>query len=218
MPPPERPKIYHIVHVDRIPSIIADDALCSDALMLAGKGRGIAGGTAIGMNSIKRRRHGLRLACHPGLHVGQCVPFHFCPRSIMLYVIHRGNHADLPWRGGQRAIVHLEADLLATIAWADAHKRRWAFTLSNAGAHNCESHADISALHRINWHAIQARDWHSPSVKEGKQAEFLVERSFPWHLVERIGVPLPRIKEDLTIILDKASHRPAIEVRPDWYY
>ena len=49
---PERPKIYHIVHVDRLPSIVTDGYLWCDAEIL----RRDPPGTVIGMNSIKSRR------------------------------------------------------------------------------------------------------------------------------------------------------------------
>jgi hypothetical protein len=39
------------------------------------------------------------------------VPFYFCPRSLMLFVIYRQNHPDLAYRDGQEPIVHQEADL-----------------------------------------------------------------------------------------------------------
>ena len=62
------------------------------------------GSTAnIGMSAIKERRLGLPVVCHPGDHVGGDVPFYFCPRSIMLFLINRANHPDLVYRGGQRA-------------------------------------------------------------------------------------------------------------------
>ena len=74
MPPPAVPKIYHIVHVDRLPSIIADGVLWCDAEIV----RRAPPGTAIGMNKIKQRRlTELHLSCHPGLLVGGCVPFYF---------------------------------------------------------------------------------------------------------------------------------------------
>lgn len=67
-PAPANPKIYHIVHVDRLPSIIANGGLLCDATILQ---RG-APGTTIGMNGIKQRRlHELTLTCHPGLHIGE---------------------------------------------------------------------------------------------------------------------------------------------------
>jgi len=109
---PAEPKIYHIVHVDRLPSIIADDWLWCDAEIV----RRSPPGTTIGMNGIKQRRlNELTLTSHPGMHVGDCVPFYFCPRSIMLYLIHQANHPELVYRGGQDHIVHLEADLTLTL-------------------------------------------------------------------------------------------------------
>lgn len=127
---PAEPKIYHIVHVDRLPSIIAAGCLWSDAEV----SRRSAPGITIGMRGIKTRRLSLPLENHPDLHVGDCVPFYFCPRSAMLYLIHQANNPGLSYRGGQGPIVHLEADLHETVAWADSQRQRWAFTLSNAGS------------------------------------------------------------------------------------
>jgi hypothetical protein len=36
----------------------------------------------------------------------------------MLYMIHRGNHPELSYHGGQGEILHLEADLHASVACA----------------------------------------------------------------------------------------------------
>lgn len=82
--PPARPQIYHITHVNNLLAIIAADALYPDTTMIA------KGGPAapIGMSTIKQRRLSLPVACHPGHSVGEYVPFYFCPRSIMLYVIY----------------------------------------------------------------------------------------------------------------------------------
>jgi len=49
VPPPDRPKIYHIVHVDRLASIVADGALWADAALQ----RRTRPGTIIGMSAIK---------------------------------------------------------------------------------------------------------------------------------------------------------------------
>ncbi len=59
-------------------------------------------GTTIGMNNIKQRRlNELALKNDQGLRVGACVPFYFCARSVMLYLIDRANDAELAYRGGQ---------------------------------------------------------------------------------------------------------------------
>lgn len=49
MPAPAKPKIYHIVHLDRLPSIATDGFLWCDA-EVARRG---SPGTGIGMNHIK---------------------------------------------------------------------------------------------------------------------------------------------------------------------
>ena len=41
----------------------------------------------------------------------------FCPRSIMLYILHMGNHPDISYKGGQQPIVHLQADFHKVIDW-----------------------------------------------------------------------------------------------------
>ena len=105
MPVPKAPKLYHIVHIDRVPSIIADGRLWCDSKMAA---RSDAG-TMIGIPGIKERRLRNVLGKYPELCVGDCVPFYFCPRSVMLYVIHKGNHSALTYKDGQERIVHLEA-------------------------------------------------------------------------------------------------------------
>ena len=85
MPPPARPKLYHIVHVDRLASVVTDGALWCDAKIQRRKSLG----TTIGMTDIKKRRLTNVLDCWPDLAVGDCVPFYFCPRSVMLFVIHK---------------------------------------------------------------------------------------------------------------------------------
>ena len=179
---PPQPKIYHIVHVDRLESIIADNYLWCEA---EGLKRQLPG-PEIGMKEIKQRRLKNPLSSHPNLCVGDCVPFYFCPRSIMLYVIYRANHPALTYRGGQGPIVHLEADLYQTVDWAKKHGKRWAFTLSNAGADYFEGRCDLKQLDKINWNAVQATAWRQ--CQEGKQVEFLIEQQFPWEQVARIGV------------------------------
>lgn len=213
MPAPPQPKIYHIVHADRLASIVADGFVWCDAEVL----RRAPAGTTIGMSSIKQRRlNELRLRSHPELHVGDCVPFYFCPRSVMLYLIYQGNHSELTYRGGQGPILHLEADLHATVAWANAQPARWAFTNSNAGSRYFEDFDDLVHLGKIDWNAVQTLKW--AQCKEGKQAEFLLEHSFPWHLIERIGVYSRVTYGQVVNALPMNGHRPIVEVRQDWYY
>ena len=213
-PIPAAPKIYHITHVDNLASIIADGALYSDAVMIQ---RSDVHAT-IGMSEIKTRRLRLAVDCHHGTRVGDYVPFYFCPRSVMLYVIHCANHPELSYRGGQEPIVHLEMNLHAVVDWADAEDGRWAFSLSNAGAVYAEFRASLPELDQINWTVVAARDWRDPDIKENKQAEFLVHEAVPWYLVSRIGVRNLEIKNRAEAIIADAAHQPIVLIKSDWYY
>ncbi len=215
---PAQPKIYHIVDINRLSSIIHDNYLWCDSKIRTGSYLG----STIGMDKIKQRRLHLKLACYPDLHVGDCVPFYFCPRSVMLYLISQKNHPDLQYREGAESIIHLEADLHRAVDWAEKNDCRWAFTLSNAGSNYFEDRRDLKQLDDLNWDAIHADRWGGagidPEFKEGKQAEFLMEHKFPWDLFEMIGVPSQRIYRQVLNVLPLEGHRPEVRVRQDWYY
>ena len=205
-------KIYHIVHVDRLGSIMGDGCLWSDSMLQQAE----RPGTTIGMSDIKQQRLLNPVKCHNGLMVGQCVPFYFCPRSVMLFVIHKANHPALDYRGGQEPIVHLEADLQEAVTWSENSGRRWAFTLSNAGSRYFEDRCDMTQLHEIDWNAVRARSW--SGCQEEKQAEFLVEKSFPWNLIRKVGAHNFHVRNKVLEAMQSVSHRPVVDVQRSWYY
>lgn len=211
---PQPPYIYHITHVENLSSIIEEDGLWSDAAMLR-QGKQMS---SIGMDEIKKRRFKLPVKCYPQDCVADYVPFYFCPRSIMLYLIYRANHPELTYREGQGAIVHLEVKLYKAVEWAEADRRRWTFTLSSAGAVLTEFRNRLEELEEIDWDAVTSEDFRDRQVKEGKQAEFLVYEFFPWHLVRRIGVETPSTKRRVLLALSGASYKPVVEILPQWYF
>lgn len=212
--PPQFVKIYHITHVRNLEAIAREGFLRSDAVMSERGGPD----APIGMSAIKRRRLEMAVKCHAGLRVGECVPFYFCARSVMLYLLHRGNHPDVDYGEGQRPIVHLEADFHAAVAWADGENLEWAFSLSNAGARYAEFRCGAERLNEIDWEAVGNRDFRIAPVKEAKQAEFLIHDRLAWEMISRIGV----FSQETAIQADRALtgsvHRPRIEVKRDWYY
>ena len=109
---PNQPKIFHITHLRNLPGIIEAGVIWSDAQRIELN----LGCEVVGMSQIQRRRvEEIEVTCHPGTKVGQYAPFYFCPRSIMLYILHMGNHPDLDDQEGQGSMVHLQADLNATV-------------------------------------------------------------------------------------------------------
>ena len=210
---PDYPKIYHIVHVDRLKSIVSEGCLWCDAEVQYRR----TDGTTIGMHDIKRRRlEFLTLSNYPDLYIGECFPFYFCPRPIMLYMIYKGNTINLDYREGQDEIIHLQADMYNVIKWANKKGHRWAFTLSNAGSNFFEDRCNIESLHEVDWDAVNARDWRN--CKDEKQAEFLVENSLPWKLIEYIGVYKWSVYKRANENISNNDHHPPIEIRKDWYY
>ncbi len=213
MPVPPQPKVYHLTHVKNLPSIVQDGRLWSDERVRT-LGRPI---TKIGFGHLKERRVSTQeLSSHPGLHVGACVPFYFSVRPPMLHVIHRQDDR-LRYRGGQDPIVYLEADLHASVDWAMESGRRWAFTNANAVSSDFDDFASLDRLDEINWAAVFRRNWR-PDVHHGKQAEFLMEWSFPWELVERVCVRLPQVREQVYDVIASAGHQPRVELAPGWYF
>ncbi len=201
--PPARPKIYHITHMENLRRILVDGALYSHANM---NNRG--GPQAdIGMSKIKKRRLASPVKCHPNTAVGQYVPFNFCPRSVMLYVIHRADHPELNYRGGQEPIIHLECDLHNTIAWAEKHSVIWAYSLRNASTAYVEFDSTLEGLGGINWDAVNSNDFKDSDILESKQAEFLIYERFPWSLVERVGAQNVRTKASVDRQIASVSHR-----------
>ena len=212
---PKKPKIYHITHIQNLNNILNDKMLWSDSKRLEfGLDCEI-----IGMSEIRRRRlEELDVKCHSGTMVGEYVPFYFCPRSIMLYILYMGNHPDLSYRGGQGPILHLQADLETAIQWANEKDIRWAFSDINAGTRAAQFYDDLSQLNDIiNWSAVEATDWRDAAIQEYKQAEFLTYESFPLGLVEKIGVCNNRIRDR---VIDKLGDTPSLEVsvEKEWYY
>ncbi len=134
----------------------------------------------------------------------------------MLYIINCGNSVDLPFVGGQTNIVHLEADLHSTVDWAEGQDQRWAFTNSNAGSYFFDDWCDLKQLGEIHWNSANAKRW--SDCKEKKAAEFLLERSFSWGLVERIGVSSPQVRSRVLELLEGESSAPQVEHIPSWYY
>lgn len=210
-------RIFHITHVDNLASIIEDGCLWSDRRLIDTRDERVV----IGLNDIKRRRlDELPVHCHHGTHVGDYVPFYFCPRSPMLYMIHRRN-PDLSYRDGQERIVHLVSTADAAIQAAT--DRPWAFSDGNAAARYAQFSADINQLPTfVDWKAVKARKWSGqniePAVMSKKMAEFLVRDSFPWTSIREIGTIKQSIADEVRQILADADHKPRVAVKRSWYY
>lgn len=211
---PSGQKIYHIVHYDRLQSLLQHGYLYSDKYVRENH----LEGSNIGFQHLKDRRLNTALQSYPDLMVGACVPFYYCPRSVMLYTINMASPYN-SYNRGQREIVHLEFDLTEAISWAVRNERRLALTDRNASTRYFEDYCTVPGFENIRWDAVNARYWSDPQVKERKAAEFLIEHSFPFNLVERLGIhSLEPVTQRIQKMLAQTEYAAKLQNCPGWYY
>jgi hypothetical protein len=198
-------KVSHVTHINNLIGIIEQGCLWSDAkrieLGLVSKN--------IGYSHIKERRLAHSVGVASGGFIGGYVPFNFCPRSVMLYVIHQGHDN---YNGGQDGILHLISDT-DTILQTNPS---CFFTDIHADLAYAEQIDDFKRLNELDYQKIHAKYWQE--CKEEKQAEFLAHQSVAWNCIRQIGVKTPELAEEVTRLLINAKHKPEVVVKPEWYY
>lgn len=200
--------IYHITHVENLANIVREGRLWCDAQRIA---RGLAN-TNIGYSHIKERRMRHPVTVAAGGTLGNYVPFNFCPRSVMLYVVAQGHEN---YREGQQPIVHLVSSIEAIRATG----RTWLFTDRHADLGYANQYDTLDKLGEVDWAVMPLRQWGGDQeVKEKRQAEFLVHDWCPWEAVEVIGVIDQVIAARVEAALAGAGHKRRVEVHRDWYY
>lgn len=198
--------VSHITHIDNLASIIADGCLWSDAKRIE---LGLVNQN-IGYSHIKERRLRRPVSVAAGGTIGQYVPFNFCPRSVMLFVIHQGR---TDYKGGQDQVLHLVTD----VETVTMHNPNCFFTDIHADMDYAEQIDDFSRLSELDLKRIM-KEQYWPGFKEEKQAEFLAFESVPWKAIARIGVINAAMAAKVNRLLIGQSHKPSVEVKPNWYY
>lgn len=200
--------IYHITHIGNLPSILSARRIWSDAQC---RDRGCTVHD-VGYNHIKARRMRRPVSIYPGQTLGQFVPFNFCPRSVMLFVLHKGHEG---YKGGQGEILHFAS----TVGKAIECGRRWAFTDRHADLRYAKYFNDLGSESEVDWQVMPLQYWSSEDeTKQRRQAEFLVYDWFPWEGITEIGVIDTIIQRRVENLLADSEHKPAVCVRPGWYY
>ncbi|WP_338411703.1 MULTISPECIES: type II toxin-antitoxin system toxin DNA ADP-ribosyl transferase DarT [Pseudoalteromonas] len=198
--------VSHITHIDNLASILGQGCLWSDAKRIE---LGLVNQN-IGYNHIKQRRLVRPVKVAAGGTIGQYVPFNFCLRSVMLYVIHCG-HDD--FGGGQDKVLHLISDT-ETVRLGNQH---CFFTDIHADLDYAEQIDDFTRINELDIkRIINERYWQD--FKEEKQAEFLAFESVQWAAIRQIGVKTQDVANEVSALLQNAQHKPEVVVRPQWYY
>jgi hypothetical protein len=128
------------------------------------------------------------------------------------------NHPDLAYREGQGPIVHIHAFFHNVVNWAANNKVSWAFSDGNAGTNYTEFYNDTDDLNKIDWKAVSASDFRDINIKDKKQAEFLLHKSFPVELIETIGVIDRKMKKKVDDIINSDNIKIPVSINPGWYF
>ncbi len=203
---PLNPQIFHITHVENLPSIIARGCLWCDAQRIR---LGLVT-TNIGYTHIKQRRLARPVTVAAGGTLGDYVPFNFCPRSVMLYVVSRGHDN---YARGQDEIVHL----VSSVMTATRLGRPWAFTDLHADLGYATYHDELGKLDEVDWNVMPLTHWGgNDDIKAKRQAEFLIHEAYPWSAIEHIGVKSSDVAARVRKLLPNGT--PSVSVEPTWYY
>ena len=199
--------IYHITHVKNLHGIIHEGRIWSDAQRLA---RDLPS-TNIGYNHIKERRMRHRVTVAGGGTLGNYVPFNFCPRSVMLYVVKQGHEN---YQEGQESIIHLVSSIHSILET----NRLWFFTDRHADLGYSNQYDKLEYLNEVDWSVMPVQYWSDSEVKEKRQAEFLVHDWCPWKAIEVLGVISSTVAQQVQAMMAESPYKPKIEIHREWYY
>ena len=204
--------IYHITHIENLPTILAQAGLWCDRESAR---RGLIK-IGIAHAHIKERRAKRVVPAGPGGTLADYVPFYFAPRSPMLFAIHRNQVAG--YLGGQSAVVHL----VSTAENVQAGGKAFVFTDGHADMAISSYFSDLANLTRVDWKIMKETYWNdTPSDgdrKRRRQAEFLTHEFFPWNLFGEIGVINQGMADRVNSLLAGTPNVPVVSVRRGWYY
>ena len=203
--------IYHFTALANLPSIARSGGLhCLNGLLRNGIRH-----DSIAYESVQAKRANTRVPCGPGGCLHDYVPFFFAPRSPMLYAIHKGRVLCPNGQDGLACIVSTAeniADGGIGFAFTDGHG---IMALTNF-------YDDLRNLNKIDWAVMGARYWQdtsdAPDRSRRRQAEFLVQKFFPWRCVLGVAVNRAATIAKVRASLGVLGATTQVKVKSDYFF
>lgn len=210
MPRPRPTRIYHLTHVDHLPTVVERGLLCDAEA--AGMLR-----TEVGNRDIKAQRRARAVRRGPGGTVADYVPFYFAPRSPMLYAIKAGNVDH--YKGGQEPLVYLVSEVERLVDLG----LRVVCTDRNAALEIARHSDDLEELETlVDWALMEELIWTNteerPDRRERRMAECLVHDRVPWEAFLGVATMTPTVADHVSDVLRRLDVRGHVAARPDWYF
>ncbi|MFN0030293.1 MAG: DUF4433 domain-containing protein [Acidimicrobiales bacterium] len=211
MPRPRPTLLYHFTHATHLPSI-QDQGLACDAEAQAGLLT-----VEVGQRSIKERRRRIEVKTPPYGCVADYVPFYYGTRSVMMYVIDKGQVVE--YRDGLEPLVYL----VTTVERLLEFGLSLVFTDGNASDRLTRFTSELDELDGlVDWPLIRTRYWANTPTdgdrKRRRAAECLARGPVPWEAFQAIAVKSRSGKSQVEASVTHPDPTASVVVRPDWYY
>ncbi len=206
--------VYHITHINNFRNILMSGGIYSYTALKCNQANHIS----IAYQDIQdKREHTIIIfpdGCCYSLH--DFVPFHFAPRSPMLYTVSKGNVSG--YTEGQEPLIYIVADTEKI-----ASSYLYAFTDGHPVMACTNFYYNINELNStIDWDVMRSQYWYNtsddPDRKRRRQAEFLVWQKLNVSDFSYIAVQTPDMQNIVNECIVSSGYNLNVICRPGWYY
>ena len=202
-------RIYRLTHYKNLPFIFRNGIHCANGAVKHPEF------VNIGFQSLISSRGTTPVKVSPGGVLNDYVPFYFCSRSPMLFMIYKGKVPD--YKGTQQELVYI----VSNVEVIKESGIPYVFTDRHAKLDYACHYNDYEKLVELDWDSIESDNWgqqYGETIKEKKQAEFLVYQSLPLNLVRGIVCHNAQIHQDIDVMMQQAGVTLPVACRPKLYY
>lgn len=223
--PPDYPKwlfkktrIFHMTAIDNLPKIFASGGLLATNML----SRNNVDYTNVAYEDIQDVRHRITLPNGNNLH--DYVPFHFAPRSPMLFAIADGIIANCTTK---------QEDMIYFVSYAENFVNdEFVFCDHHPIMQPVEWYSDLSQLDQMDWDLFfeppcldgYAKFWQDrldnpkwANRKSKRQAEFLIYQKVNLTNIVGFAVMNEEIKQKLASLCEKLDIELPIYIKREWY-
>lgn len=146
------------------------------------------------------------------------VPFLFAPRSPMMFLISKGGVE------GRSSDTTSLVYVVSSVQRVLRERLNFAFSDGHPIVHLSKFYAAPADLDKVDWEVMKLKYWNDTEEdldrERRRQAEFLVQKTFPWEAVEYLAVKNPDMKRRLDRYLAREwPHRiKPVKVESSWYF
>ena len=194
MPPPDKVKLYRMVHWQNVHHILQYGLCCREHT------NADPNYINIGLPQLIDVRHNYTVPINESGSLGEYIPFYFSGHSPMLYLIKNGYKEVV--KRPQEDIVYL----ILSFANVKKHQLEFVFTDRNARIATANFYNNEKDFDQLDWEIIKSKIWEDTEDnrqrKDLKQAEFLIRDYIPVSCIESLVVKTEERKEFFTKMIN----------------